>query len=107
MQYVVNRESVTFEDHSHEYAADSKRSIDLPDAELLRVHAALAGALQLSEVIVVFEAIVLECENLDAEECVPGASGSTFLRSVVAYEGPEVCAEVEMRVAAAETAADD
>ena len=103
----MNRESVTFEDHSHEYSSDSQRSIDLPDAELLRVHAAIAGALQLSEVIVVFEAIVLECEGLDAEECIPGPSGSTFLRSVVAYEGPEVCAEVEMRVVGAEKAADD
>ena len=102
----MNRESVTFEDHSHEYSSDSQRSIDLPDAELIRVHAALAGALQLSEVIVVFEAIVLECENLDAEECVPGGSGSTFLRSVVAYEGPEVCAEVETRGISA-TSADD
>ena len=104
----MNRESVIFEDHSHEYPSESgsQRSIDLPDAELLRVHAALAGALQLSEVIVVFEAIVLECENLDAEECVPGGSGSTFLRSVVAYEGPEVCAEVETRGISA-TSADD
>ena len=103
----MNRESVTFEDHSHEYSSDSQRSIDLPDAELLCVHAAFAGALQLSAAIVVFEAVVLECEDLDAEECVPGASGSTFLRSVVAYEGPEVCAEVEMRGAGTEKMVDD
>ena len=43
-----------------------------------------------------FEQIVLSCRMLDAGECVPRASGSEFLRSVVAYEGQEVCADVEM-----------
>ncbi|KAM5536904.1 hypothetical protein V8D89_009451 [Ganoderma adspersum] len=69
VEYVASQDNVTFEDHSHQFTADSKWSIDLPDAELLRVHAALAGVLQLSEVLTAFQAIVFECEGLDAEEC--------------------------------------
>ncbi len=73
------------------------------------MHAALAGALQLSGAMKAFELIFCVCKALD-ETCLPGASGSTFLRSVVAYEGREVCAEVELRgvrVRAVRASADD
>lgn len=71
-------------------------NVDVPGVELLRVHAALAGALHLSGAMKAFELIWCVCKTMD-EACLPGASGSTFLQSVVAYEGREVCAEAEMR----------
>ncbi|KAM5542143.1 hypothetical protein V8D89_004016 [Ganoderma adspersum] len=120
-QYVVN--PIAFKDHTHEYPSSSRsespqtsaappssstrrrgnstgppraHDVDLPSADLLRVHAALAGVLQLSGAITAFDAIFSSLA-LFAKPCIPGASGSAFLRSVVAYEGRGVCADVEMQ----------
>ena len=117
-QYVAN--PITFKDHTHEYLPSSSsegsrpsatalsssrrgnpngssrvRDVDLPSADLLRVHAALTGVLQLSGAITVFDTI-FSSDALLAKWCVPGASGSALLRAMVAYEGGEVCADVEM-----------
>ncbi|PIL35014.1 hypothetical protein GSI_02801 [Ganoderma sinense ZZ0214-1] len=73
------------------------RGVDLPDTELPRVYAALAGALHRSGVMTAFEAIESSCKMLHAKACIPWASGSAFSRSVVAYEGQELCAGIRGR----------
>ncbi|PIL30770.1 hypothetical protein GSI_06938 [Ganoderma sinense ZZ0214-1] len=122
-QYVAS--PVTFKDLSSEYSSKTLRAptrpfnfledrnptrppcahdLDLPSADLLRVHAALTGVLQLSGVITAFDAIRASLSF--AKSCIPGASGSAFLESVVAYEGREVCAEVEEEMSVEEAVED-
>ena len=69
---------------------------ELPDPALIRVHAALAGALHLSGAYATFSRLFLELED-SGHSAYPSPGGSAFWRSVVEYEGPESCVEVELR----------
>ena len=74
--------------------------MDLPDRDLLRMHAALSGVLNGSGADDLFEPYLifhLPWVYWDAGRSVyPGPAGSGFWKSIVAYEGPEVCLEVEL-----------
>ena len=69
---------------------------ELPDPALIRVHAALAGVLHLSGAYTTFVRLFLELED-SGHSAYPSPGGSAFWRSVVEYEGPESCVEVELR----------
>ena len=89
---------VTFVDHS-------ESGVDLPDRKLLRMHAALTGVLHQSRADDVFGYLRLYVPWLysgcDAGRSIyPASTGSALGKSVVAYEGPEVCLEVELWEAA-------
>nr|VWO99873.1 Zn(2)-C6 fungal-type domain-containing protein [Ganoderma boninense] len=109
---------VTFTDHSLSARARAPGSasagVDLPDRTLLCVHAALAEVLHRSGAINTFWFLQQDfpsCPPRSRRGTVPAWSGSgssysysasagdAFWRSVVEYEGPEMCAEVELREA--------
>ena len=74
--------------------------MDLPDRDLLRIHAALAGILyrsgtdNLFEPYLIFHLPWVYCGA--GRSVYPGSTGGGFWKSIVAYEGPEVCLEVEL-----------
>ena len=73
--------------------------MDLPSRELLRGHAALTGVLQQSRAIDAFEVLHDDIPSVyhGARRSVcPASMGSAFWESVVEYEGPEACREVEL-----------
>ena len=73
--------------------------MDLPSRELLRGHAALTGVLQQSRAIDAFEVLHDDIPSFyhgaRRSVCTP-STGSAFWESVVQYEGPEACREVEL-----------
>ncbi|KAM5539552.1 hypothetical protein V8D89_006661 [Ganoderma adspersum] len=69
---------------------------ELPDPALIRVHAALVGVLHLSGAYATFGRLFLPLEDR-GHSAYPSTCGSAFWRSVVEYEGPESCVEVELR----------
>ncbi|KAM5539566.1 hypothetical protein V8D89_006675 [Ganoderma adspersum] len=71
---------------------------ELPDPALIRVHATLVGVLHLSGAYTTFGRLFLELED-SGHLAYPSPGGSAFWRSVVEYEGPESCVEVELREA--------
>ncbi|PIL26573.1 hypothetical protein GSI_12331 [Ganoderma sinense ZZ0214-1] len=89
---------VTFVDHSVTNVTVPGAGVDLPDRELLRVHAALAGMLDHSGVCNAF--VLLRYRSIHVPgvrfSAYPEPSGGAFWKSVVEYEGPEVCLEVEV-----------
>ena len=86
--------------------------MDLPARELLRAHAALALVLHGSGAKDAFgilqNVVPARCRRRsrssssesESESLCPGATGGAFWRSVVEYEGPEVCLEVGLWEAA-------
>ncbi|KAI1784192.1 hypothetical protein LXA43DRAFT_1125090 [Ganoderma leucocontextum] len=103
---------VTFEDHSAKYRtppasapatdessgggpprAECSVDVNLPSADLLRVHAALAGACHLSGAAVLFDAIFYGMGELKGQRA-PGASRGAFWEAVVVREGRDLCLPV-------------
>ena len=70
--------------------------IDLPNPQLLRVHAALAALLSLSGARDIFDTM-LRWRSHENNFGVPEASGSAFWESVATYEGPEICLSAELQ----------
>ncbi|TBU53890.1 hypothetical protein BD310DRAFT_829190 [Dichomitus squalens] len=111
------QDRVTFQDYSLETpapdSADAERAarrrgvkrrraqagIDLPDPELLRVHAALAILLHSSGAAGIFDTMIRWRSDRN-HHGVPEASGRAFWESVVIYEGPEICLSAELQNAA-------
>ncbi|KAI1783447.1 hypothetical protein LXA43DRAFT_1046745 [Ganoderma leucocontextum] len=80
---------ITFADHS-------QSGVDLPDRGLLRLHAALTGVLWRSGAVAVFDRLFFRPRRLPGFSRWPSPSGGAFWRSVVEYEGPETCLEVDL-----------
>ncbi|KAI0801456.1 hypothetical protein C8Q74DRAFT_1365055 [Fomes fomentarius] len=79
---------VTFVDHTGS-------GIDLPDGDLLKVHAALTGVLHRSAAIEAFTTLI----DYDGYDTPPPPTGSGFWKSVVEYDGLETCLDVELCIA--------
>ncbi|TBU41109.1 hypothetical protein BD309DRAFT_298025 [Dichomitus squalens] len=67
--------------------------VDLPSPTLLRAHAAITGVLELSGAGDVFFDLFRLCFWSDSPY--PPTSGTPFWESVVAYEGQDICWEVD------------
>lgn len=99
-------EEVTFEDHSWEpeetssHGTSMKRKyqeepIDLPDPQLIKIHAALAGVLNLSGAAELFE--ILDPPPGSDSPAVAAEDGDAFMNFVVKHPGSELSPEIALR----------
>ncbi|TBU24579.1 hypothetical protein BD311DRAFT_809892 [Dichomitus squalens] len=77
----------------------AQAGIDLPNPELLRVHAALTILLRSSGAADIFDTMI-RWRSTEYHQSVPEASGRAFWESVVMYEGAEICLSAELQNAA-------
>ena len=67
--------------------------VELPSAELLLAHAAIAGVVRMSGAFDLLKDVMFLCCTLYSPA--PPSSGTAFWESVVGYEGGDVCSEVD------------
>ena len=67
--------------------------VELPSAELLLAHAAIAGVVHMSGAYRLLKDVIFLCSSLYSPA--PPSSGTGFWESVVGYEGEDVCMEVD------------
>ena len=70
-------------------------SVDLPDPNLLRLHAALAGVFHLTNVVCIFRLIEKRSREPGSPP-VPSADGEAFMKSIVEPEGDQLWQSVAM-----------
>ena len=70
-------------------------SVDLPDPNLLRLHAALAGVFHLTNVVYIFRLIAKRSREPGSPP-VPSADGDAFMKSIVESEGDQLWQSVAM-----------